>query len=268
MLRYMILHHVGFPIRKSVGRSLFAAHHSLSQLVTSFFGSWCQGIHLTLLFAWTSCIFSYTLVLFELSEFLWTFSFRIFIDSFSLWKDFLFAFCTLFWVCAFARSTFRWNCIFPFRLERLIYLLRLFVLFCSFSTQKFFLLFDCQRSFAFALRMLVGLDGLEPSTSRLSGARSSHLSYKPEISLIGSMIRSSVADSFIGWWRWRESNPWPPACRAGALPAELHPHIGIASTVSMIHDLSVSDHWQLNNKKSCTRFQALVCASRNSSIGL
>ena len=28
-------------------------------------------------------------------------------------------------------------------------------------------------------RMLVGLDGLEPSTSRLSGARSSHLSYRP-----------------------------------------------------------------------------------------
>ena len=26
---------------------------------------------------------------------------------------------------------------------------------------------------------LVGLDGLEPSTSRLSGARSNHLSYKP-----------------------------------------------------------------------------------------
>ena len=27
------------------------------------------------------------------------------------------------------------------------------------------------------------------------------------------------------WWRWRDSNPWPPACRAGALPTELHPHI-------------------------------------------
>ena len=26
------------------------------------------------------------------------------------------------------------------------------------------------------------------------------------------------------WWRWWGSNPWPPACRAGALPAELHPH--------------------------------------------
>ena len=27
------------------------------------------------------------------------------------------------------------------------------------------------------------------------------------------------------WWRWGESNSWPPACKAGALPAELHPHM-------------------------------------------
>ena len=27
------------------------------------------------------------------------------------------------------------------------------------------------------------------------------------------------------WWRWTGSNRWPPACKAGALPAELHPHI-------------------------------------------
>ena len=27
------------------------------------------------------------------------------------------------------------------------------------------------------------------------------------------------------WWRWGESNSWPPACKAGALPAELHPHL-------------------------------------------
>ena len=26
------------------------------------------------------------------------------------------------------------------------------------------------------------------------------------------------------WWRWTGSNRWPPACKAGALPAELHPH--------------------------------------------
>ena len=27
------------------------------------------------------------------------------------------------------------------------------------------------------------------------------------------------------WWRWGGSNSWPPACKAGALPAELNPHI-------------------------------------------
>ena len=27
------------------------------------------------------------------------------------------------------------------------------------------------------------------------------------------------------WWRIRGSNPWPPACKAGALPAELIPQI-------------------------------------------
>ena len=51
-IRSMILHHGGFPIRKSTDRSLFAAPRSLSQLVTSFIGSWCQGIPLALLLAW------------------------------------------------------------------------------------------------------------------------------------------------------------------------------------------------------------------------
>ena len=60
----MALHHECFHIRKSADLSLFAAPRGLSQLVTSFFGSWCQGIHLTLLLAWTfSSIFLY-LVLF------------------------------------------------------------------------------------------------------------------------------------------------------------------------------------------------------------
>jgi hypothetical protein len=27
----------------------------------------------------------------------------------------------------------------------------------------------------------------------------------------------------LGLWRWRDSNPRPSACKAGALPAELHP---------------------------------------------
>ena len=43
---------VGFPIRISPDRSLFAAPRSFSQLITSFIGSWCQGIPLALLLAW------------------------------------------------------------------------------------------------------------------------------------------------------------------------------------------------------------------------
>ena len=45
---------VGFPIRKSPDRSSFAAPRSLSQLITSFIGSWCQGIPLALFLAWPS----------------------------------------------------------------------------------------------------------------------------------------------------------------------------------------------------------------------
>ena len=41
----------GFPIRKSPGQSLFAAHRSLSQLTTSFIAVLRQGIHRTPLVA-------------------------------------------------------------------------------------------------------------------------------------------------------------------------------------------------------------------------
>ena len=40
---------------------------------------------------------------------------------------------------------------------------------------------------------LVGLDGLEPSTSRLSGARSSHLSYRP---VFLRLFSSSISQGF------------------------------------------------------------------------
>ena len=48
-IRYLA---VGFPIRKSPAQCSFAAPRSLSQLITSFIGSWCQGIPLALFFAW------------------------------------------------------------------------------------------------------------------------------------------------------------------------------------------------------------------------
>jgi hypothetical protein len=38
---------VGFPIRTSMDQSLFPAPHGLTQGITSFIASYCQGIHQT-----------------------------------------------------------------------------------------------------------------------------------------------------------------------------------------------------------------------------
>ena len=80
-------------IRRSTDRSLFAAPRGLSQLVTSFFGSWCQGIRPMLFFAWTSYLYS---LFSELLEFLRK------QDKFRIEKVYPFR------VVLF--STFRWNC--------------------------------------------------------------------------------------------------------------------------------------------------------------
>ena len=50
----------------------------------------------------------------------------------------------------------------------------------------------------FYLFRLVGLDGLEPSTSRLSGARSNHLSYKPFSSIPSASMQCSDPLSLSG----------------------------------------------------------------------
>jgi hypothetical protein len=62
---------------------------------------------------------------------------------------------------------------------------------------------------------LVGLGGIEPPTSPLSGVRSSHLSYRPRC-----LPHCSVLPH---WWSWSGSNRRPPECKSGALPAELQP---------------------------------------------
>ena len=59
---------------------------------------------------------------------------------------------------------------------------------------------------------MVGLGGLEPPASPLSGVRSNHLSYRPKYVL-------------AQWWSQSGSNRRPPACKAGALPAELWPRV-------------------------------------------
>ena len=76
---------------------------------------------------------------------------------------------------------------------------------------------------------VVGQNGLEPSTSRLSVVCSSQLSYWP--------VFSWLTSSSGTWWRLAGSNRWPPACKAGALPAELNPHI---VGVNCTHSVSAS----------------------------
>ena len=105
-VRSLILHQGGSPIRKSPDQCLFTATRGLSQLVTSFIGSWCQGIHLTLFFTWTYIFGSR--IKFSLN----CLSFVNKLGFFSLRIEK--AFCALF-VILNVSSTLRWNCIFlPF----------------------------------------------------------------------------------------------------------------------------------------------------------
>ena len=116
-------------------------------------------------------------------------------------------------------------------------------------------------SFKFALYAakrtvsVVGLSGLEPPTSRLSGVRSNRLSYKPIFRLPGchpyslycvlgfsvlfytSNYFRAKRNGLCPWWRLTGSNRWPPACKAGALPAELNPHVSNSQcTQCIMHD--------------------------------
>ena len=101
----MILHHEGFPIRKSADRCLFTAPRSLSQLVTSFFGSWCQGIHLMLLVAWTSLSYITVCSLFELSEFHFTNIVLV-----TQWKGFILPYASFLLNLPPCDFSLRWNC--------------------------------------------------------------------------------------------------------------------------------------------------------------
>ena len=40
---------------------------------------------------------------------------------------------------------------------------------------------------------------------------------------------------FFSWWRLGGSNSWPPACKAGALPAELNPHSAVLSLLKIFY---------------------------------
>ena len=59
------------------------------------------------------------------------------------------------------------------------------------------------------------------------GSNHRPLAYQASALACWAMSPFSVLPNWFSqpWWRWRDSNSWPPACRAGALPTELHPRI-------------------------------------------
>ena len=48
------------------------------------------------------------------------------------------------------------------------------------------------------------------------------------------------------WWRWGGSNSWPPACKAGALPAELHPHCLTSSFFNLPFSFRYPQNWTMS----------------------
>ena len=84
---------------------------------------------------------------------------------------------------------------------------------------------------------MVGLNGLEPSTSRLSGVRSNQLSYRPLFLFLERVMRIELTTSAwkaevlplnytrIVWWVRTESNRRHLELQSNALPTELLTHI-------------------------------------------
>ena len=139
MLRFTALHREGFPIRKSAdimlicsSPQLIAACHVLHRLLMPRHSPYAL-VRLNFLYN----VSHYTMVLFELSEFLWTL--RSGLLTLFRMKRLLFAFCTCFWVALFrVRFPPCGEIVFPFSFGKTKLSLRLFVLFCSFLLKSFF----------------------------------------------------------------------------------------------------------------------------------
>ena len=50
------------------------------------------------------------------------------------------------------------------------------------------------------------------------------------------LLSKAASVNPFSWWRLAGSNRWPPACKAGALPAELNPHL-YASLLVLFYQL-------------------------------
>ena len=68
---------------------------------------------------------------------------------------------------------------------------------------------------------------LKRLTKILSSATSNYIQLSKNSALKGHFLKSLFCSRLAnsGVWRWTGSNRWPPACKAGALPTELHPQL-------------------------------------------
>lgn len=57
--------------------------------------------------------------------------------------------------------------------------------------------------------------------------------------LLISVIRTSLKF----WWRLGESNSWPPACKAGALPTKLSPQLTSSVMYLLFYNFNQSKSW-------------------------
>ena len=157
---------MGYPIRKSPDQRLFAPTRGLSQLITSFIVSMCLGIPRTPLVALPKC--------FYLEDDLATLNHRT--GWFNL---------SNFQIVKKLKNLWSWQG------------LNLRPPECKSGA----LPTELQPHNLFMTADQVGLRGLEPRTSSLSGMRSNHLSYKPKIwygkvmSILGSTSLESLRDA-------------------------------------------------------------------------
>ena len=185
----MVLHHECFHIRKSADRSLFAAPRSLSQLVTSFFGSWCQGIHLMLLFAWTSfwIFFSCSLWIAWVSLNIVWFSFR----SKKVWS-FLRFFLSV-------------------RMRLFISTLEIVVVYPNFLERPILIsLLKCVLFYLFVSTHFTSLFGFQWTLSFIGFGLSLKLNFWVS-------LHQLLAPDTVGWWAQVDSNHRPRAYQARAL---------------------------------------------------
>ena len=145
MARSMVLHHGGFPIRKSAdimlicsSPRLIAAYHVLHRLLMPRHSPYAL-VRLNFLYnVLTILWFSLNCLSF----------FELYVQDYWLsfaWKDFYSPFALVLSYFHLSVKLYHTFVCIPFSFGKTKLSLRLFVLFCSFSTQ-IFLLFDCQRS--------------------------------------------------------------------------------------------------------------------------